>query len=188
MTRSKNPLLIPTLRPLPVILRLYIVAAIIASTFGTIHALGQDQVNKQKSQIASYNNICMYDQMFCTGNFNDSHISIAKSQENNSAKSILTVSEAENIDAECINTASLTASYSSEVTTDLDNTSQAADKIRAEAENNGEAYLVFDNQLNELFSAYDIQSAELYSKYLVSLGSCSRYAVAPPIKFGNFTP
>jgi hypothetical protein len=154
-----------------------------ATDFGptTTH---NEQISGRSSVLSK--NTCLLSSKDCLNNYNQNQY-IAISRPSRTAVSSPKTSTALDQTSICQKVPALTAAYNKTLFQDLANTNQSADSIRNNSEISGEPYLAFDEQLNNIFTAYNSQVQLLYSNYLNSLGKCSPLA-SPPILFSMFTP
>lgn len=79
-------------------------------------------------------------------------------------------------------------SYAQQLTKQLQTLNSAVDTTRATAEINGEGYLTFDYQVNDLFLAYDNRVNQLYTSTLTQLPPPCQKTLTRPISFSTFLP
>ncbi len=89
--------------------------------------------------------------------------------------------------AACPNLNAVTQAYTKAEDAELAKTNQAADNLRVAAENSGEDYMSFDQQMNSLFASYNASVTNLYNSYLSEFKNCQGSLPAPEL-FQSFTP
>lgn len=79
-------------------------------------------------------------------------------------------------------------SYNQQLMKQLQTLNSAVDTTRATAEINGEGYLTFDYQANNLFLGYDNKVNQLYTSTLAQLPPPCQKTLNHPISFSTFVP